>query len=263
MDVSAASKSSRSYGVPIFLSAAVILLCLAVGAGFVWWYLKNSNDATIKLSSADQIALKKIESDAPPVAGVGPVQAIPRRRGPRPAAIGTGLPAGVFPSGDGEVIRAGQVLVRVGPGNPPTLVFREAAWGLLQDRPVFTIARRIVHEEPVARQLAISAEQMTALKSIAATPAVAGKYLAALPVDPKNMEIVQNLWLAYSKFLKPTNGPARDAVLKTLLNSVRVTGAAALTQARGEYDEEAAKIRDIITPRQIEAYRQGKSLTAP
>jgi hypothetical protein len=261
METTTPQKSSRSYGVPIVL--AVVLLCLSIGSAFVWWYLKSAGgDVTIKLSQADLNAIQKVDHD-PPMTGVGPNLAVPRRRQVRPAPVGAGLPDGVFPSGDGFVIRAGQVLVRVTAGDTPTLIFRERAWGLLQDRPVFTIARRIVHEAPLAQQLAISADQMKALKDVVAAPPVAGKYLAALPVNDKNMQLVTALWLSFIKLRTSTDTASKDRARSNLLKTTQVVGASALTQARGEYDEAAAKIRDIVTPRQIEAYRAGTSLTAP
>src|SRR5277367_6507943 len=106
METTTPRKSSRSYGVPMILAAAVVLLCLSTGSAFVWWYLKSAGgDVTIKLSQADLNALQKVDH-GPPDVGVGPNLVVPRRRQVRAAPVGMGLSDGVFPSGDGFVIRA-------------------------------------------------------------------------------------------------------------------------------------------------------------
>jgi hypothetical protein len=253
---------------PILLSLGMVVLCLVLGGGFVWWYLKGPGQtATVTLSSDDLAALQsagrrlnyQANGGAPLNAnqfgGGGGMQP---RRPPPPE------PDGIFMVGSLQVIRAGQVLVRVQPaptaGAEPKLVFRQRTWGLLADFSTFTIARRIAHEESLAKQLLITPEQLTPLTKIAGSPVLKAAYLTALPVPDQDMDRAHKAWTDYNAALVSNN---KDTISKSkadLIKTVREIGVAAMARARKEYADADKDINAVLEPRQIEAYRQGKSL---
>jgi hypothetical protein len=244
-------------------SLVVVLLCLIAGGLFVWWYLGGSNNsATIKLSASDLAGMQD--------AGRLLLNPAMQNGGGQPFQRRVGLPQqpmepdGIFAIGNWQVIRAGRVLVRVQPsstaGAKPTMTVRQRTWGLLQDPPTFTIARRIVHEPALAKQLAVTPQQLQQLAVIVATPPLKGRYLTALPMLSENMDRLQAVWSSYSQAMAQNDATQQAKLTQELLRTVRATGSAALTKARADYQADDQQINQILQPRQIDAYLQGKTL---
>jgi hypothetical protein len=241
------------------LSVGLVSICLILSVLFIWWYAQSvSGPATVRLS-ADDLAAMQSAGRQLNFQNNGGVPNANSRGGflqITPAAPPPPEPDAIL----GQVIRAGQVLVRVQaaavPGGPPKMVFRQRTWGLIQEKPNFTIARRIVHEAALARQLAITPDQLAALAKLVATPALKSAYLSALPVTDDEMATTVKIWQAYVA-AGASNHDAAQAVLTT----VHGIGNAALSRARQEYTAADQSISAIIEPRQIAAYREGKTLT--
>jgi hypothetical protein len=244
---------------------AIVMVCLLLGAGFIWWYLRGSMDAdTVKLSAADLASVQDTSRRLAYQANGG----VPLNRGGGNGFVAPPPPPdpdGVFAAGNLQNIRVGMVQITVrppAPGGQPTLTFRQRNYGMLADMPTFTIARRIVHEDILAKQLAATDDQITKLKALIAEPAMSGKYIMALPVAPADAATVAKAWLAFNATLKPgTDKAAHDAARDALLLAARAVGDPALTKAKAEYDQANAQIMSILESRQIEAYKQGKTLT--
>jgi hypothetical protein len=264
------STSKSSAKLTLVLSLAVVLLCVVIGGCFVWWYLRDGA-ATVKLSAQDMLAMQNAGQkmtlrdtaagifNPPGRAGTGGPPVLRVRTAPDPD--------GIFAIVNFQVIRAGQTLVRVQPaetaGAPPTLVFRQRTWGLLQDAPSFTIARRIVHEEALAHQLAVTADQLTSLAKIVSTPPLKGTYLTALPVSDSDMAVAAKAWTDYLAANASTDAAKKNQATADLLKSARDIGSAALTKARTEYGDADNAINQVLNAQQIQAYREGKTLTPP
>jgi hypothetical protein len=264
------STTPRSNTARIFLSLAIVLVCLALGSGFIWWYLKGGDSDTIKLSAADMAAMQDAARQMA-YRDNGGVPMTGRGRGP------LGSPNFVAPPPPPDpdtvtvmlgiqVIRAGQALasIRPGPkvGDPAIVTFKQKSFGELIDPPSFTIARRIVHEDSLARQLAVGDDQLKQLAVIVASPAVSSKYLAALPVDPTKLDNIRSASAAYTKAMASTDKGAQEKAQSALIDLVRQFGNAAMSTARQEYDDADRNISAILTPRQIEAYKQGKTIAS-
>jgi hypothetical protein len=255
------SKVSVSTGISPVLAAVVVLACLLAGSGFVWWYLKGPDSATVQLSTDDLVALQQ--------AGRRVVGDIPQNRG-APMQIrpnGPLEPDGIVDSAFGsKVIRVGNVQVRVVPpmfgGTTPNIKFLQRNWGLLQDPLVFTIGRRVINEPALAKQLAMTPKEMDALKTLVQLPAVRGKYLSALPASPAEMERAAAAWADYTKGLASTKDAAEQERQKqVLLKTMQSIGSAALGRARREYNDAAKQLGAVIEPRQADAYVRQKTLS--
>jgi hypothetical protein len=266
------AQPQSSSKLPLILSLAVVVICVALGGGFIWWYLREGGgSSTVKLSQQDLTAMQSAgqqltfrQNGGTPTGnpfGVG-------RGGPPVLRIRTAPdPDGIFSIANFEVIRAGQTLVRVQAsataGAPPTLVFRQRTWGLLQDAASFTIARRIVHEAALAHQLAVTNDQMIALAKIVATPPLKGTYLSGLPVPDSDEAVAVKAWTDYQAASTSNDTAKKAQGMADLLKSMRAIGAAAMTDARTQYSNADAAITQILSAEQVQAYRQGKSLAAP
>lgn len=244
------------------LSVGMVLACLAAGSAFVWWYLKApGNSQTIQLSADDMAALQQ--------AGRRVVGQIPANLGAPPPNRPAGPlePDGIVDSAFGsKVIRIGNVQVRVAPAmfgaKGPTIRFLQRNWGLLQDPLVFTVARRIVNEPSMAKQLAVTTKEMDELKQLVTLPAVRGKYLSALPASPAEIDRAAAAWADYEHGLASTTDPAeKKRLTQSLLKSMQTIGAAALGRAKREYKDAAKQISGVLEPRQIDAYAHQRTLT--
>ena len=250
---------------PLLAAIGLVFLCLAAGAAFVWYEIKGAASNHVTFSQQDAQAMEAAgqrltfsANGGIPMAPAGPHPGPPPMR--RPTQL---VPDGVTAVGNWQVIRAGQVLVRVEAAPPPNtvnFVFRQRTWGLLQDSPVFTIARRVVHEDALAKQLAVSNDQLQQLTRLVSQPALKGAYIAALPVPPDDIAKVRQAWTAFLAARSTANPQAIAKARADLLLTVRQTGMAALAHARADYNQADKAITAIFTTRQIEAYREGKSL---
>ena len=129
----------------------------------------------------------------------------------------------------------------------------------LTDPTEFTIARRIVREPAIARQLAITPDQMSKLQAIVSTPAVQGNYLGSLPVPDEMLTEVENDWTTYVR----SQSISRSAAESTLVQSAQRAGDQAMNKARSDYTASLKAITSILTQQQIQAYSSGKTLPAP
>jgi hypothetical protein len=260
MSVQAPSSSAK---IPVALSLGVVGLCLLLGSGFVWWYLKGPGQGrTVVLSAADMTSLQSAGRQLTYQNNGG----VPLGGGMRRIVNrGPADPDGVF-GGLAQSIRAGQVMVVVRlplfhpPGARPVLVFRQRNWGMLQETTGFTIARRLVHEDALARQLAVTPQQLAQIAPVVATPVLKGTYIGALPISPEDEDRACRAWADYQTALAGKDGAATAMSLKNLLQTVKSIGNTAMIKARKEYADADKTITDTLTPKQIEAYRAGKTL---
>jgi hypothetical protein len=240
------------------LSLGLVCICLILSALFIWWYAQSiSGSSTVKLSADDLAAMQTAGRQLNFQNNGG----VPNNNGRNgflqiaPAAPPPPEPDSI----DNGVIRAGHVLVRVQAakvaGGPPIMIFRQRTWGLIQDKPNFTIARRIVHETALARQLAVTPDQLAALTKLVATPALKSAYLSALPVTDDEMATAVQAWKAYV-----AAGPANRAAADAVISIVRNIGQAALNRAKANYTAADQQISAILQAQQIAAYHAGKSL---
>ena len=256
---------ATSSKVSLIASLVMVLVCLLLGGGFVLWYLKAGGEtATIKLSADDLAAIQSVNGRGGGNGNSnGAASNAPARR-PALAARAPAEPDGIYGTADLPVIHAGSVLVRIQaaakPGDLPTLVFRQRTWGLLMDAPTFTIARRVVHEPALAKQLAVTSDQLTKLTAIATLPALNAKFVAALPVPADELAKVGQAWSAYSASLAGTDQIAQEKTKIELLALVRVTGNAAMSNAKKAYADADTQIAAILDQNQISAYKLGKSV---
>jgi hypothetical protein len=246
------------------LSISLVSLSLLASVIFIMWYMKSAGASnTVKLSPEDlasmQTAGRQLNYQNNGV--------VPNTNGRfQPTFVAPAPPPPDLDRIENQVIRAGPVLVRVyatGPAGSIKLVFRQRSWGMLQDTPNFTIARRIVHEESLAKQLAITADQLSALQKIVASPPLKSTYLSALPVTDAEMAEAAAAWKAYVAAVISNNAANIDAATKAVLSAVGRIGSTALSRAREEYAAADRAITTVVDTRQIAAYRLGKSLTGP
>ncbi|MGA2232110.1 MAG: hypothetical protein ABSH22_14535 [Tepidisphaeraceae bacterium] len=261
---SVASKPSKlPNAVPLLVGLGVVVICLALGAGFIWWYLRGSLDSnTVNLSPADIASIRDTGQRLAYQANGG----VPLNRGGGNGFVAPPPPPdpdGVFAAGPTQQnIRVGMVQVNVKippPGGTPTLVFRQRNYGMLAEPPTFTIARRIVHENTLAQQLAVTDDQIAKLKPIITQPAMAGKYVLALPVAPADAATVAKAWVAFNATIGGDK-TAHDNARAALLLAARTVGDPAMDKAKAEYEQANQLISSILEARQIEAYKLGKSL---
>jgi hypothetical protein len=247
---------------PLVLSGLVVLISLLLGGAFVFWEMKNSGGGVVKLSDTDVETLQSVGKQMQfKDAGGVPLQGNQVGPGRRPA-IRLRQPTAadsITNNGNITLIQTGQVMVRIQAGvNPPAITFKQRMWGELPDRPVFTIARRIVHEESLAKQLAVTQEQLRQLTAIVATPPLKSAYITALPVSSNDLDTAQKAWAAFTA--SPNRGPGPVQV--TLFKALKQIGDNALAKARSDYADSAKAINSILQHDQIQAYNQGKSLAS-
>jgi hypothetical protein len=251
--------------IPLVSSLLVVLLCLALGGGFVWWEFRTSESNVVKLSDAD---LAEVQSAGQRMQYRGAAV-------PAPAAIlNQGSPfnpntpeANSIRSTAGlTIVYCGKVVVRVYPNtNPPRILFLQRYWGMLQEPmdQAFTITRRIAHENSVRTQLAVTPEQFARLSAMASSPPVNQAYVSALPIAPDEMARAQKAWGDYSNATHTANAAGLPKALQALFGSFTQIGNAALTKATGQYAASDKQIIGILTTRQMQAYRSGRTLTSP
>jgi hypothetical protein len=251
---------------PLVVSLSVVVLCVALGGWFIWWYMRESGGGdTVKFSPQDVAALQSAGQQLAFRQNGGaavPFMGRPGTGGP-PVLLfrAPADPDGIFPVGNFFVIRAGQTLVRVEPGPPLALAYRQRTWGMLQDAPSFTIARRIVHEPTLVHQLAVTGDQLAALTKLISTPAMKGTYLTALPVSDSDLAVTAKAWTDFMAARAAGDRKTIDQDRTDLLASARDIGAAALAKAKKEYSDAETAINQVLSAQQIEAYRDGKTLT--
>jgi hypothetical protein len=252
-------------GISLPISALVVVACLAAGGGFVWWTFKNTVQTdTVKLSDSDLADLRNAGqrlqyqgSGGVPINasqyGPGNVRTSPFAPGPQAPAVDS-----ISTSGDVTIIRCGNVVVRVRPKTIPGMTFRQRYWGLLQEPtpPLFTIARRIVHEDSVRTQLAVTPQQLTQITAIVAEPAVRQEFITGLPVTVEDEQKAEAAWKQYIDAARSANTVSQAQLFKT----IRAAGETALATARGEYARAQRELTAVITVRQIQAYNSGRSL---
>jgi|GEM_PF-7034365 len=250
---------SRSL-LPMALSLAAVIVCLTAGGLFVWWEIANKGGVVIKLTPDELASLPGARNQ--PI-GVTPAARAARR--PNAASTPPPDPDGIFNSGNAMNIRTGNVQVRVSPGpvagGPPVLVFAQRNWGMLQNSSNFTIARRVVHEDAIAKQLAVTPDQIAKLTPIVSGSAVKGVYVNALPVSKDDMTKALDAWMVYRKTWTVTGPP--PGTPEDLLAAMKDVGNTAMAQARKEYSDADSAISGIITNEQIAAYINNRSLATP
>jgi hypothetical protein len=263
------AQSNTSSKMPLVVSLSVLAVCLLLGGGFIWWYLGESGSgSTVKLSVQDVAALQSAgqqltfrQNGGSAVVNMGR----PGTGGPPVLQLRSPPdPDGVFPVGNFIVIRSGQTLVRVQPAagatTQPTFAFRQRTWGLLQDAPSFTVARRVVHEDSLAHQLAVTHDQLTALAKVVSLPPLKGEYLTALPVSDSDLTVVATAWTHFMAARAANDKKATDQARSDLLQTARDIGAAALARAKKEYADADNAINQALNAQQMQAYREGKTL---
>jgi hypothetical protein len=245
---------------PLVLSGLVVLVSLLLGGAFVLWEMKSSGSGVVKLSDTDVQTLQSVGKQMQyKDAGGVPLQGNQVGPGRRPMIrLRQAAADSIAINGNITLIQTGQVMVRIQAGvNPPAITFKQRMWGELPDRPVFTIARRIVHEESLAKQLAVTQEQLRQLAAIVATPPLKSAYITALPVSGNDLDAAQKAWAAFTA--TPNRGGAAQL---TLFKALKPIGDNALAKARSDYNDSAKAINTILQHDQIQAYNQGKSLAS-
>jgi hypothetical protein len=264
----AKSATGSSAKVSLVLAGSILVLCFLLGGGFVWWYVQRVNQPTRVTLTPDEMTTMQNAGRQLTIADNGGA----RLNLSGPSTLQRNLtfrvqtptdPDGVFTVGMYQVIRAGSVLVRVQPasaGQPPALIFRQRTWGLLMDAPTFTIARRIVHEPPLAKQLAVTPRQLDVLTQIVAAPALKGVYLSALPMPDTDKATALKAWTDYQASMASKDANAIKQAPAAMLMIVRNIGSAAMARAKKEYSDADNAIRQALSSTQIDAYHQGKTL---
>ena len=244
------------------------MICIVLGLGFVWWYFAGAGgSSTVKFTPQDLAAMQDAGKQLT-YQGNGGNPTVINGMGRPLLIMARPLPPdpdGVFSIGSLTVIRAGPAMVRVQAtaAGKPMFVFRQRTWGRLKDAPSFTIARRIVHEKPLATQLAVTDAQLAQLAKIVATPPLKGAYLSALPVEDAEMTTAATAWAAYQTALASKDPKQVEPATSDMLKTMHGIGDVALARANKEYAASDEAIGQVLTPLQITAYHQGKTISAP
>ncbi|HUB26335.1 MAG TPA: hypothetical protein VL992_12970 [Tepidisphaeraceae bacterium] len=266
----APKKSPR--GISLAISVMIVIACLIAGGGFIWWTFKNTVQTdTVTLSDADVADMRsagmRLQYQGNGGVPINAGQFGPGTIRPSPFAPSPQSPTidSISISGDVTIIRCGNVIVRVQPKAIPVMTFRQRYWGLLQEPavpPLYTIARRIVHEDAVQAQLAVTPQQLASLSPIVQSPAVRQAYLTSLPVTVEDEHKAEQAWADYTSKSHAANSASRAALQAELLRTIRGIGDTALTTARNQYSLAQKQLAAIITVRQIQAYMNSHSLAA-
>jgi hypothetical protein len=267
MSNSATTSPRRKPKAPLIVAGLLLLLCVVLAGSFVWWYVSRLTQSSQVTFTADEVqnlqdAGKQLVIRDAGGASVNPNSGpvLLQRALARPAAP---EPDGVYTVGSFQVVRVGTTMARVQPaaaGAPMALVFRQRSWGLIQDAPTFTIARRIVHEAALSKQLAVSNAQMDALNKIVAEPPLKGVYLSALPVPADDMSTAMKAWADYATAQAGTDATAKTQSEQVLIKTIGTVGSVAIAKAKQDYADADNQIKQILTAQQIDAYHQGRAV---